>query len=117
MHPGLEAYAYHEHDGCAANPGDRSEEDRGGSGECVPPSPSAFRQRTLLPLQGSEGLPEPQAHRTHPLCTLPPDDPGQDRMLSSLDEECGEPAELLFTRRSGAGYRPVRGLLQQLALS
>ena len=43
-------------------------------------------------------------------------DPGEDRALSPIDEECRQTSELLLPLGAGAGTLTVRRLLQQSSL-
>src|SRR5262249_31640383 len=53
-----------------------------------------------------------QRHRTYPRPALPPDDAGQDRAISSLDEKPDPAGQLLPARTARTQHRAVRQLLR-----
>src|SRR6266478_3524996 len=57
-----------------------------------------------------------QRHQTYPRPALPPDDAGQDRAISSLDEKPDPAGQLLPARTARTEHRGVRQLLQQLSI-
>src|SRR5262249_40215790 len=57
-----------------------------------------------------------QRHQTYPRPALPPDDAGQDRAISSLDEKPDPAGQLLPARTARTEHRGVRQVLQQLSI-
>ena len=53
-------------------------------------------------------------HQSHPRPAVPPDDTGQDRAVSSLDEKPDPAGKLLSARTALTEHRRVRRVLQQL---
>src|SRR5262249_2362417 len=53
---------------------------------------------------------------TYPRPALPPDDAGQDRAISSLDEKPDPAGQLLPARTARTEHRGVRQVLQQLSI-
>src|SRR5262249_6912843 len=57
-----------------------------------------------------------QRHQTYPRPALPPDDAGQNRAISSLDEKPDPAGQLLPARTARTEHRGVRQVLQQLSI-
>src|SRR2546430_7456937 len=55
-------------------------------------------------------------YQTYPRPALSPDDAGQDRAISSLDEKPDPAGQLLPARTARTEHRGVRQLLQQLSI-
>ncbi len=65
--------------------------------DCPAPAETALRQRPVLYLRRVEGLPLRQWTHPHSWPTISPDDPGQDRTLSPVNEERLVVGQLLLT--------------------
>ena len=94
-------------------PGARGRGSRAGR----PAAAAAQRQRPVLPLAGTRHVPGPPRHRTHAGRTLPPDDAGEDRTLSPVDEERGEAREVLQSVGPRTRAGGLRGGLQSPPVS
>src|SRR2546421_143956 len=83
-------------------------------GSCAPPC----RQPTLsiLRVERAWQVARGQRHQTYPRPALSPDDAGQDRAISSLDEKPDPAGQLLPARTARTEHRGVRQLLQQLSI-
>src|SRR5262245_65078003 len=74
------------------------------------------RFRSILHVERALQVARGQRHQTYPWPALPPDDAGQDRAISSLDEKPDPAGQLLPARTARTEHRGVRQVLQQLSI-
>ena len=72
--------------GCTGNAGEGPGQGQARPGAGAASPPAALGQRAVLCVRGAAALPGGPAHGAHPRGAVPPDDPGQDRALPSLDD-------------------------------
>jgi hypothetical protein len=65
-----------------------------------------------FPFRGVEKLLGKTGNDSHSGSSISPNDPREDRTLSSIYEECRKTSELLLSLGAGAGTFTIRGLLQ-----
>src|SRR5262249_24441371 len=74
------------------------------------------RSRSILRVERAWQVAGGQRHQTYPRPALPPDDAGQNRAISSLDEKPDPAGQLLPARTARTEHRGIRQLLQQLSI-
>ncbi len=72
--------------------------------------------KVLLCVERAWQVARGQRHQTYPQPALPPDDAGQDRAISPLDEKPDPAGQLLPARTARTEHRGVRQVLQQLSI-